>query len=810
MTGETISHYRILEKIGEGGMGVVYKAEDTKLNRLVALKFLPSHLLASDVEKQRFLNEAQTAARLSHPGICTVHEIDSVGEKTFIAMEHIPGENLAEKIAAGPIDSNWAAEIALDLCGALREAHSAGVVHRDIKPSNVMISDKGRTVLLDFGVARLKGDSKLTRTGTTVGTSGYMSPEQVRGETVDHRTDIWSLGVVLYQMLTGALPFKADHEAAVLYAIANEDPTPISDIRPNVPAALQKIVEKALEKRVSDRYQNIDALHADLEVFLGRNEGKTTPASVRLGIEEVRRRRLVRGGWAVLLLAVVAAGVWLWPRMMPQEKPQAPQTVPSGEHPSAKPAAADRRESIAVLPLANMSAESGNEFFADGMTEEIITQLARIKALKVISRTSVMQYKNTTKRLPQIASELGVAKILEGSVLRAGDRVRISVQLIDGASDEHLWADSYESDLGDILALQGRVAAAVAEHIKIELTPEETKRLASTTVVNKTAYDLYLKGRYHWNQRTPDGIRRAMGYYQEALAIDSGYALAYAGVAETYSVAVSWMYMTTGEACPRGHEAAEKALSLDPDLASAHAALGIIAQVCDWDWEAAERHLTRAIELNPGDASAHQWYAQLLSATARHREAVAQARIASELDPLSIPVNGWTAIALAQNGDFDAAKALVDKLQSFDPESAPLYFYESTVYQLMHEKEAAARATARYMEISSESNGDREAMAATAAARKVLDEGGPDAFYAFSVEFLERRYREQQASAYYIAVFFARMGQADSAMTWLEHGFDRREGGVYNIAAGDGSLDILRSDPRYISLLRRMRLPVPK
>ncbi len=300
MIGQSISHYKILEKIGEGGMGVVYKAEDTKLDRPVALKFLPPHLLASDTDRQRFLNEAQTAARLSHPGICTVYEIDTVGEHTFIAMEYIPGEDLAHEIASGPLEFNRAAEIALDLCGALREAHAAGVIHRDIKPSNVMISDKGRTVLLDFGVARLKGDPKLTRTGTTVGTSGYMSPEQVRGETVDHRTDIWSLGVVLYQMLTGALPFKADHEAAVLYAIANEDAPPISDIRPTVPAALQAIVEKALEKNVADRYHNIDAFQADLEVFLGRQEGKTTPTSVRLGIEEVRRERLIRAVWAVL------------------------------------------------------------------------------------------------------------------------------------------------------------------------------------------------------------------------------------------------------------------------------------------------------------------------------------------------------------------------------------------------------------------------------------------------------------------------------------------------------------------------------
>jgi serine/threonine protein kinase len=308
MIGQNISHYKILEKIGEGGMGVVYKAEDTKLGRPVALKFLPAHLLASDTEKQRFLNEAQTAARLSHPGICTIHEIDTAGEHTFIAMEYITGEDLAHKISPGPLEFNQAAQIALDLCGALREAHAAGVIHRGIKPSNVMISSKGRPVLLEFGVAGLKGDPKLTRTATTIGTSAYMSPEQVRGEHVDQRTDIWSLGVVLYQMLTGQLPFRGEHEAAVLYSIANEDPEPIADSHPTVPARLEQIVCKALAKSPAERYQNIDALQADLEVFLGKQGGETTPTTVQLDIEETRRRRFLRLG-GLALLGVIAAAI---------------------------------------------------------------------------------------------------------------------------------------------------------------------------------------------------------------------------------------------------------------------------------------------------------------------------------------------------------------------------------------------------------------------------------------------------------------------------------------------------------------------
>jgi serine/threonine-protein kinase len=801
MIGRTVSHYKIVEKLGEGGMGVVYKAEDTSLNRFVALKFLSSLLLASDVEKQRFLQEAQTAARINHPSLCTVHEIAEAGGHMFIAMEFVPGEDLQRKIARGAMEFNRATEIVLDLCGALHEAHVAGVVHRDIKPSNVIVSEKGRTVLLDFGLARLKDRPQLTRTGVTVGTTAYMSPEQVRGETVDHRTDIWSLGVVFYQMLTGQLPFRAEHEAAILYSIVNDDPEPVSKLRPNVPGKLVEIVERSLAKKPSERYQNIDALQADLEVFLGKQEGKTSPTSVRLGVEEFRRRRLIRGAWVALFVVVAAAAVWLWLR---ESNPIRGPAVGVGPRPVTSGSAA-RRSSIAVLPLANLSSEEGSEFFSDGMTEEIITQLARIKSLKVISRTSAMQYKDTTKRLAEIAEDLGVANILEGSVLRAGNRVRISVQLIDGANDDHLWANSYESDMGDVLVLQRRVAADVAGQIRITLTPEEAGHLAATPTVVQRAYELYLQGRHHWNKRTREGIERAIDLFGQALTVDSRYALPYAGLAESYAVAITWGYLRPEQACAKAKEMAETALAMDPDLPAAHAVLGLVAEVCEWDWETAERHLTRALELSPGDATTRQWYAQYLSAMGRRTEAAAQARIAAELDPLSPVVNGAAALTLASSGDFEAAKVLLARTRSLDEDTAALRFFEAGTYASMGDQLNSARAIVRYLELILETDRDGEDAAAI---REALEDGGVSAFQQKIVSRLKRRYHDGEPVAYFIAYFFAQMGEPDSTMCWLERAYDRREGVMHQLAANP-LFARFKSDPRYLDLLARMGLQAP-
>ncbi|UCG53700.1 MAG: protein kinase, partial [Candidatus Latescibacterota bacterium] len=628
MIGDTISHYRILEELGAGGMGVVYKAEDTNLKRTVALKFLPEHLLGTEQERSRFVREAQAAAALDHPNICTIHEIDTVDDRTFIAMAYVSGETLEARVEKGPLKLDDAVGVALDLCDALGESHAKGVVHRDIKPANIMISERGRAIVMDFGLAKLKGQTKLTRDGATVGTVSYMSPEQAQGIDVDHRTDIWSLGVVLYQMITGQLPFKGDHESAVVYSIVNEEPDGLTALRSGVPLELERIVNKALAKNAVERYQHIDDLRVDLKRIqecLGKAPSTVTGSPRK----PTKRRRWYLAACSLALLALLAVIViWLGsgggPRVeeQPTSATEGRTDAPSGQ----------RENSIAVLPLDNLSGVEENEFFADGMTEELITQLAQIQALKVISRTSVMRYKGTDKPLSTIANELNVSTILEGSVLWVGNRVRINAQLIDGASDEHLWANSYESDLSDVLGLQRSVAKEVARQIRVELTSQEEDRLAGSPVVNRDAYELYLKGRFWWNKRTRAGIQKAIEFFQRAIEIVPDYALAYAGLGECYVVLGTWAWYTPpNEIYPKASEYAKKALEIDPNLAPAHAVLAGIAKEYENDWDKAEAHYRRAIELNPNYATARQWYAEFLGHQGRYAEAIEQVKTALEL-----------------------------------------------------------------------------------------------------------------------------------------------------------------------------------
>ncbi len=588
MIGRTISHYRILSKLGEGGMGVVYKAEDAKLKRTVALKFLPPELTRDPELKHRLVHEAQAAAALDHPNICTIYEIDEADEKTFIAMAYVEGQSLKERIKSGPLKLDEALDIATQVAEGLHEAHEKGIVHRDIKPANVMITPKGQAKIMDFGLAKSPGRAQLTRTHTTVGTTAYMSPEQGRGEPVDHRSDIWSLGIVLYEMITGELPFRADYEQATIYLIINEEPPSIRSRRSDVPKKLQQIVGKALTKSTRDRYASAEDLKKDLESI-----AQTQP-----------------------------------PRKM-----------------ETKTSAQESKPSIAVLPFRDLSPQRDQEYFCEGIAEELINALVKLKGLRVAARTSAFQFRDRDSDIPRIGKQLKVKTVLEGSIRKAGNRLRITAQLINVEDGFHIWSEKYDRDLDDIFAIQDEISLAIVDKLKVRLLGEEKSALVKRHTDDQEAHNLYLKGLYFWNRRLEGGMKLAMEHFHQAIEKDPGYALAHVGVADTYNISGFFGFFPPKEAFPKALAAAKKALEIDDTLGEAHASLAWVYTFHEWDWSAAENEFKRAIELSPNYATAHEWYGIYLFAMGRFDEAIAETERARELDPLSPIINALVGCA---------------------------------------------------------------------------------------------------------------------------------------------------------------------
>ncbi|MFQ5694366.1 MAG: protein kinase [Terriglobia bacterium] len=824
MIGKTLSHYRIVEKIGAGGMGEVYRAHDERLDRDVAIKVLPAGTLTDETARKRFRKEALALAKLNHPNIETVHDFDTQDGVDFLVMEHIPGVTLSEKLATGPLPEKEIAHLGAQMAEGLAAAHKENIIHRDIKPGNLGVTPDGRVKILDFGIAKLlrpvsatATTESFTETHAMAGTLPYMAPEQLREGTADHRSDLYSLGVVLYEMATGQRPFQQKLSTALAADIQTKPPPAPRRHNATISARLEDLILKCLEKDPGLRYQSAAELVADLKRFerdlgLSHVSGPPTPASdegtlVQTGNVKIARRGdsmvidVVEGKEAIHLaipaksmkttLGVVVVALMLVGAVLMERagwfdgKPDL----------SATPAIS----SLAVLPLENLMGDSEQDYFVDGMAEALIADLAQIGSLKVISRTSAMRYKESDKSLPEIAQELGVDGLIEGSVLRAGDQVRITVQLIHGATDEHLWAESYERDLRDVLALQGEVAQAIAEEIKIAVTPEEEARLASARPVNPEAHEAYLKGRYFWNKRTEEALKTSLEYFARAIEKDSDYAAAYAGLADSYLHLAHYSGLPPQEAMAKAEAATLKALDIDLKLAEAHASLGHL-RMHEWNWSVSEKELKRAVELNPNYAIVHYWYAALLSQMGRHPEAVAESDRAVELDPLSLMINTTAGAARYWARRYDPAIEQFQRTLALDPNFVPARqdlglayaqkgLYDEAVAELKEARNlpgAGARGAALLAYAYAVGGETRQAV-------EILDE-------------LKEVSKQGRLPSYEIAAVHAALGQKEQAFAWLEKAYGERDSWLVFVKV-EPMFDPLRGDPRFQALLRRMNFP---
>jgi serine/threonine protein kinase/tetratricopeptide (TPR) repeat protein len=757
--GTRLGPYEIVAPIGAGGMGEVYRARDTRLGRDVAIKVLPAEFAGDPDRLRRFEQEARAVATLNHPNILAIHDVGAHEGSPYIVTELLEGETLRERLKTGGLTVRKAVETAVQIAQGLAAAHEKGIVHRDLKPANVFVTNDGHLKILDFGIAKLAAPRSLaepaqvptvveaTEAGTTLGTLGYMSPEQVRCETVDHRSDIFSFGCVLYEMFSGRAPFRRETAADTMSAILHENPPPLAATYMNVSPAIEGIVTRCLEKRPEERFQSARDLGFALEV-----EAKELPE-------------------------------------------------PRGRSSDATKSSTIR--SIAVLPLVIFSAEPEQQFFADSMTDALITDLAKIGTLRVVSRTSVMRYKQTQKSIREIARELNVDAAVEGSVERAGNRVRIRAHLIRAATDEHMWAESYERDLEDVLVLQNEVARSIAREIQVKLTPQEHAVLSSARRVDPEAYRLYLNGRYFWVKRTPESVTKAIGLFEQAIVADPTYAQAYGGLADCYmSLGFSFDVgsLPPTEAIPKAKAAVARALEVTESLAEVHNPLAFMKLNYDWDFPGAETEFKRALELNPGNANVHHWYAHYLVVAGRLDDSLAESNRASELDPLSPIMSvhlGWLYYYLHA---YERALNQLNKTLELDPNYGLAYWYIG----LVNEQQGAFTEALAALRRGDELLKDNLVVKADLAHALAVSGRKADAEEALRnlVAISHTRY----VNPFEIGLIYIGLGQGEEAFQWLNRAYQERSDLVVYLRV-DPRLDPIRSDPRFQDLVRRMNFP---